>query len=326
MRSEQNLEQIFSRQEQAIVYLFSRYWERIPEFKTKKIIRIHTHFPDFSISNAAGESEAIEFEYGLCAFRSHLHGTSLKNLWDEGVRKLYIVYWEHNDDKDDLRAEVRRRARFNVDFVCLRDWFQAEVRKIPGADGLGAFWRFTQRRGRSPKKAYSLSAIVGAMEKVKSSIDEFDVRKGLYRVIGFNTSGAEFIDCDHLEQIHFFTTTTRFARDRIPSRLFMKSTGCRYFNGYFDIRAAFQIVQKNKNRSWKTFVADYYFERWARYIGEEKCFVGSFTGLPYDKGKAIYDALEKGGYRLGIRGSIAIEKAAVVDRIDAIIGRRNRTR
>ena len=59
-------EPIFSRQEQAVVYMFSRYWDKIDLFKEKKICNIHTHFPDFSLEdNKTGEEEAVEFEYGL---------------------------------------------------------------------------------------------------------------------------------------------------------------------------------------------------------------------------------------------------------------------
>jgi hypothetical protein len=90
----QKLEPIFSRQEQAVVYLFSRYWEEIPEFKNQKIRRIHTHFPDFAIVNADGKEEAIEFEYGLSAFRSHMKDKSLRHLHRSGVRLLYVVYWD----------------------------------------------------------------------------------------------------------------------------------------------------------------------------------------------------------------------------------------
>ena len=56
-------EPIFSRQEQRVVYLFSRYWEQIDEFKNKRIYNIHTHFPDFSvedIGNGAVEAEHTE--------------------------------------------------------------------------------------------------------------------------------------------------------------------------------------------------------------------------------------------------------------------------
>jgi len=48
----------------------SRYWEEgLDEFKGKKVTRIHTHFPDFSIENTKGNAEGIEFEYGLKGFR-----------------------------------------------------------------------------------------------------------------------------------------------------------------------------------------------------------------------------------------------------------------
>ncbi len=67
------IEQLFTRQEQAVVYLFSRYWDRIDGFKNKRICRIHTHFPDFTLAdNATDLDEALEFEFGLRDFDSHI--------------------------------------------------------------------------------------------------------------------------------------------------------------------------------------------------------------------------------------------------------------
>jgi hypothetical protein len=318
MRLEQNLEQLFSRQEQAVVYLFSRYWEKISAFKSKNIRRIHTHFPDFAIVNAVGEEEAIEFEYELIKFRSHLKGDALRRLYHRGIRRLYIVYWEHNDEMDDLRTDIRKKARFDVVFVCLKDSFQAEVRPVIGMDGLQTFWRFTERKRTYPLKAYSLSDIVGDAKKLEPSVKYLDVDTKLYRVLGLNSGASEFIDYDHLEKIRFFTTMTRFARNRIPSRLLMKSTGCKYFNGYFTIKTAFEIVKASK--SVKKFITDYYFDKWAQSIVEEKCFVGDFKRLEYEQGKYLYKFLVSNGYRLDIRGSIMI-KETDINKIDAIIAR-----
>jgi hypothetical protein len=39
-------EPIFSRQEQGVVYLFSRYWTEIEAFKNKRITEIQVRFPD----------------------------------------------------------------------------------------------------------------------------------------------------------------------------------------------------------------------------------------------------------------------------------------
>jgi hypothetical protein len=325
MRPKQDLEQIFLRQEQAVVYLFSRYWERIAAFKgkDKRIGRIHTHFPDFAFVDMDGEEEGIEFEYDLCSFRSHLEGGCLKKLHQKGVRRLYLVFWEYNDDKNDLRAKIAKKAKFDVVFVCLKDWFQAEVMRAAGTEGLQTFWRFTTKgKGFNLRKVYSLSDIVDATEKLnrEHAIETFPVDRSLYRAIGFNAEGADFIDCDHLEKIRLFTTSARFAETRIPSRLFMKSSGCEYFNGYFDIKIAFKVV--TASRSVMKFVADFYFEKWAQNITEEKCFVGGFKRLEYEKGKHLYDFLIGRDYRLDTQGAKIIKKKEHMDEIDRIIAGR----
>ncbi len=132
-----------------------------------------------------------------------------------------------------------------------------------------------------------------------------DVVPELYRAIGFNIRNAESIDCDHLERIRMFTTTTRFARNRIPSRLFFKATGCKYFSGYFEIKAAFKIAKLTKGV--EKFVADYYFGDWAYNLSEETCFIGHFNQIEYENGKELYESLSKEGYRLDVRGSVVVE-------------------
>lgn len=318
MRPKQKLEPIFSRQEQSVVYLFSRHWEQIRCFKGKTLLRIQSRFPDCSIVSADGTEEAIEFEYGLTSFRAHLD--NLSDLYEAGVRRLYIVYWEHNDETDGLRAEIRKQARFDVVFVCLKHWFQAEVKQIPGTDCWQAFWKFTgEKKQTNPRKAYSLSAIVDATKKLGNSIERLDLDSELYRVLGFDKKGAGFIECDHWEQIRFFTTSTPLDSRRIPCKLFMKPTGCKYFNGYFDIKVAFDIVKSGA--AVKQFWKDYYFYEFERYQSDSRCFVCNFKRLEYEDGRDIYKLLHRNNYPLGIRGSITIEAKRDINRIDAILAR-----
>jgi hypothetical protein len=317
MPAESDVEQIFSRQEQAVVYLFSRYWERIPEFGGKRIRRIHTHFPDFFMTNSAGEEEAVEFEYALAGFRTHLNTNDLVTLYNKGVRRLNVVYWEHNDDVDGLRSEIRREARFDVVFVCLKNSFQAGVRSIRGTEGLQTFWKFKEGKGDGPPKAYLLDDILDAAKKLGRDVKYLESDGGLYRVIGFNAKGSEFIDCEHWEQIHLFTTTTRFDRNRIPGKLFVKPTGCKYFNGYFDIHLAFEVVAASQ--PVRTFFSRFYFYAYDEYIGKSKCFVCSFNRLKYAQGKEIYNFLRRRRYALGVQSSIAIDDEQDTRAIDAIV-------
>ena len=236
-------EPIFSRQEQAVVYFFSRYWEKIKDFQNKRICDIQTHFPDCSLE---GREEAIEFEYNLCSFYSHVtpekycrKSKPLTMLEEEGYRVLYIVYWEQDTDKETLRDEIRMRGfTGKVVFVCLHDYFSPSVEK--GEDCLHTSWVFSPTRTKDSKEVYSLRAIKEDTKQLikKRVVEQLTVEKGLYRVAGFHMANAAFIECDHWKRIHFYTTT-RFGEDSIPSRLFVKPTGCRRFSGCFEVTDAF---------------------------------------------------------------------------------------
>ena len=63
-------EPMFSRQEQAVVYLVSRHWDDIPDSRGKELAMIQMRFPDASMvekgkAAGTGHDEAIEFEYAL---------------------------------------------------------------------------------------------------------------------------------------------------------------------------------------------------------------------------------------------------------------------
>jgi hypothetical protein len=322
MGSKEELEPIFSRQEQAVVYLFSRYWQRLPEFEGKTITRIHVRFPDFSLVNEDGKEEAIEFEYALRAFRSHLHGNFLRRWFrnQEGdIRRLYIVYWEENDDKDILRLSIRKQAPLDVQFVCLRNSFEAEVRRIDDKWPLRPFWRFTNGKRPKPGEAYSLNDILQATETLGSSIERLQPSNDLYRATGFNTFGSEFIECAHWQKIHFFTTATRMGEERIPRRLFTKPTGCDYFNGYFDVTTAFRIVRSSK--LMKEFWKKYYFYLFDPDYSDSLCFVCTFKPLDEKRGRKLYQFLISAKYNLGTRSSVLIESPRHIARIKAILAR-----
>jgi hypothetical protein len=322
----QKLEPIFSRQEQAVVYLFSRYWEQIPEFKSKRICRIHTHFPDFSIVNADGKEESIEFEYGLSAFRSHLEGECLHDLHCEGIRLLYLVYWDENDDKYNLRSQIKKVGfTGKVKFVCLKDYFSACVIRAEKTEPWQASWTFTKTQ-TTPRKAYTLEKIETAVTKLElaRSVERLDLNNNLYRMMGFDKSGADFIECDHWERIRFFTTTTRFAQDQIPRKLFIKPNDCKYFNGYFDIKSAFEI--RIGGLSVKRFFKDFYFYDYEydckKSDAKVKCFVCDFKRIDYERGAELYNFLQD-KYTLGVRGSVCVNNEKHIAKIDAIISKQD---
>jgi len=107
-------EPVFSRQEQGVVYLFSRYWQDMPAFTGKRTCNIQMRFPDASIKDiTTGADEAIEFEYVLSSFK-HVKRSDWKTL--KAYDSLYIVYWEQDADESGLRRKIREH--FAGDVVC----------------------------------------------------------------------------------------------------------------------------------------------------------------------------------------------------------------
>jgi len=129
-------EPVFGRQEQAVVYFFSRYWEQIEPFCHGRLSHIQTQFPDASMEYAAaGKWQAIEFEYALSSFDHHRERRSRKIL-NEDYDSLAIVYWEEDTDRDQLGSEIRERCAKleKVEFVdCRRSsWISSRIRSSSG--------------------------------------------------------------------------------------------------------------------------------------------------------------------------------------------------
>jgi len=314
-------EPVFKGQEMGAVYFFSRYWDRLPEFKNKKLYDIRPQFPDASMVDVSGAKEvkeAIEFEYALSSFKHHTDKIHVKRL--KKYASLYIVYWEQDTDEKELRNEIREEGfEGKIKFVCLNRYFSPVIE--PGLDRLQAFWQFDPD-GKRFTETYSFDSI---MERTKALAKQGAITlhkpdSELYRTIGFNKDGSDYIECDHWRCIRLFTTTTRFDCDRIPCRLFVKPTRCKYFSGYFDIRCAFTINEDS--RALRDYFREFYFYLYDH--DEHTCFVYSrFKELPYgrneDQGRALYNYLTANEIRLGVRGSMVIDSKRIMKGMDKIV-------
>jgi hypothetical protein len=319
------LEPIFSRQEQGVVYLFSRYWNRMREFKDKKILRIHVHFPDFTIATEDGQPEAVEFEYGLSDFWPHLNSRLRKRLRDLGCKHLYIVYWDDTGDEQELRRQIRRRFSGKVDFVCLKNTFTAVVARREETAALHPSWRFSKNGGTERSKSlYSLAAIGRSLDRLEQRGIVLPAERcdGLYRTIGFDESGSNYIECEHWRCIHLFSTRTKFGDDSIPSRLLVRPNGCEYFDGCFEMKRAFKIAKKERDDSeLPEFFSKFYFydykENYRDAVEKWTFFVYSdFHKFDRALGKKLFKKLSSRHYRFGVRSSLMIEPrdSPVIDR------------
>jgi hypothetical protein len=311
-------EPIFSRQEQGVVYLFSRYWEHIPLFKNKRPSRIHTHFPDFTIEDLdTGLEEAIEFEYALSDFN---HIRDLNKLKDEDIKVLHIVYWDEDADQEELRKEIRKGYRGNgfrgqLNFVCLSKYFSPSIKR--DSDHLDASWEFTKHKRFN--EAYTFKAIERDTKELmkRGNFECLKPNPKLYRTIGFNRNNSGFIECDHWRMIHLFTTKS-FQGDHIPCKLFVKPTGYQYFCGYFDIKDAFNV--KKGGEHVREYWGKYYFYPYGSGYKAHTCFVYShFRELSYDQGVKMFKYLTKHKYALHILASRLIENEEHIQEINEII-------
>lgn len=300
------IEQLFTRQEQAVVYLYSRYWDKIDGFKNKRICRIHTHFPDFTLAdNDTDLDEALEFEFGLSDFDSHIP-KDLRKLRKDGIRRLYIVYWEENSDRKEMQDEIAEDYDGEIIFVCLKDYFYPCV--TAGKNCLVPCWQFRQE-GQPPREAYSMASMAEELEKLKTGgnliVHEPDPQ--LYRVSGYNTAAADSIDLEHWKLVHVYLTR-RCSEDNVPSKHFLRPNGCQWFMGYFEVGTAFSIA-KGGDVMRDFFRRHYFFS----YEGDYK---KRFTGLVYsqfreldrERGCRLYEFLKDEDYDLGrsqelVRGS-----------------------
>lgn len=313
------LEPLFARQEQAVVYFFCRYWDQIAAFHDKWVYDIQVHFPDASMEDQrTGDLEAIEFEYALSSFDHHYKSADRKKLKE--FKSLYIVYWDEDTDKEELREDIKEKGvAARVEFVCLGQHFSPGIERE--ADRLGAYWEFRPTKCFSEVYPFKeIEAVTKALVK-DSIIQPLKVNDDLYRVAGFNKSNADFIECDHWKRIHFYTTT-HFHDDCVPSQLFVKPTGSGCFSGCFEVRHAFRIL-KVKDERLTDYFRKFYFYPYEEYEPEDllrhTCLVYSgFTELDVEQGVEIYDYLSDKGYALR-QASELVEDSRHRRRIDKIV-------
>lgn len=315
--TEATREPIFTRQEQGVVYLFSRYWDRIELFNGKRISRIHTHFPDFALEDvASGAEEAVEFEYGLSDFDTHVPG-DLRKLKKEGIERLYIVYWDEDTDKDELRDEVREHFKGELILVCLKDYFSPCV--TPENDHLAPSWVFAARR-RTPEEKYPFDAIAQDAKQLmaEGNFQRLTPAQGLYRIAAFNRESASFVELDHWKTIHLYLTNW-YGQDSIPSKLLIRPSGSNCFSGYFEIDQAFHMARGGE--PVRDFFARYYFFPYEGYFKDTyTCLVYTrFTELGYEQGRSLYRYLKKRGFVFR-QSSELIDDDDYLLNVDRIIG------
>jgi hypothetical protein len=270
------------------------------EFQGKEITDIHTHFPDWKIrEKGKKDEEAIEFEFSLSKVKNHIYKKEIRRIEDSKV--FHIIYWEENDEKGDIERTIKKLGYpGKVNFICLKDYFNAEVRKNKGE--IRCYWTFLEENS-SRAEIYSLNKIMKDTIYLyeDKSIEYLHVNRHSYRTIGFSSPDAGYIDYEHWSRIHLFPTTSNI-RGNIPGKLFVKPKGFKHFVGYFDIKKAFKIKSIASITRNDKYFSKYYFSE----LGEGR-WSKNYTFLIYSKftlfksnkiGSDLYKYLENKGINL----------------------------
>ncbi len=327
-------ESIFARQEQAVVYFFSRYWDQMETFRHKRLVDMQTRFPDACMEDTeTGNLEAIEFEYALRSFYGHLYPSkkavaTRRTLKDNGNDSLDIVYWEEDTDKGELRRDIKKKCPNlkKIEFVDLSKYFSPCVE--PGFDRLRASWEFRQEKCFD--EIYPIRDIEAETRAlVKEGVIELlkvkDGRHGsdlMYRIAGFNARNSDFIECEHWKRIHFYTTSF-FHDESIPARLFLKPTGSGRYLGCFEVRLAFRVL-KPESKRLTDYYRRFYFYPYAGYEPEDverhtNLVYSDFTELDVERGVKMYKYLDERGYAQKM-ASEKITATTDLNKIKKIVG------
>jgi hypothetical protein len=231
---------------------------------------------------------------------------------------LYVVYWDEDTDKEQLRHEVREHFKGELVLVCLKDYFSPCVTR--DKDRLSPTWVFAPRRP-SPADVYSFESIVQDTNRLiaEGNFRRLGLHKGLYRIAGFNRKSASFVELDHWTTIHLYLTS-RFGEDSIPSKLLVRPSGCECFSGFFEIEHAFHIAKGGEPA--REFFGRYYFFPYEGYFKDTyTCLIYSrFKSLSYEQGCSLYRCLKKRGFAFR-QASELVDDDDDVREVDRIIGR-----
>jgi len=314
------VEQLFSRQEQAVVYLFSRYWDKIDGFRNKRICRIHTHFPDFTLADTSSRlEEALEFEFALSDFDSHIP-KDLRKLRKNGIRRLYVVYWDDNRDTEEMKGRIAEYFDGEIVLLCLKDYFSPCA--TAGPDHLEPSWQFCQEQP-ALHEAYPMGSMTQEVERLaaEGNLKRRKPDPELYRVSGYSTVAADSIDLDHWKLIHLYLTR-RCCEDNVPSRLFLRPNGCQWFSGCFEVADAFTVAKGGD--PVRDFFRQYYFFAYeGNFKNRFTCLVyARFTELTREQGRRLYILLK--GEDFDLRRSQELVRGKVRRAVERIIERDRR--
>lgn len=291
-------------EEQGVVYLFARYWDKIVHIKKmiKEIKIIRVHFPDGLYINNEGFLGGIEFEHKLSGFWGHIDDDKKKiqdiqrfyidNKEDFPVKSPFLViYWNKDDDEADIRTKCKKLVKgINVEFVNLSENFYPFIEK--DKEMLIPYWSFNLKH----TKKDSLNKILNKCKNLKTRgiINIFPKpQRDNIKIIGFNPKKAADVDYKHWGLINFFTTGSDSGKKKTisevnpPNKILIVPKGSNCIEAGFKVEMIFKI--KKKHILLKEFFKNNYFWPYDVEYNKSYCIVYSnFKIIPKNRGKNIF--------------------------------------
>lgn len=312
-------------EEQGVVYLFSRYWEKLKERgKNKDIMAIidriknpKVQFPDLSYCTKEGKLGGIEFKFKKSDFWND-YGKRLPKFrkiehYEDYDNKLplIVVYWVDDAQfNDNIEKSLRR---YNVLFINLSEEFDYVAEK--GKFGISAFLKFKNKsKTKDNQKLYSYEQIKYGIKKMgKKGIKTIEPNRKYIKILGHDSKGgADDIDIRHWKTVRIYTTTgsNKFKKNWLPCRIFFRPKDDGKIVGYLAPKYLILINDKTRNKNvLKKFYSEYYFSNFKPFEYEDGyCIIyDKFKFLEENEGKRLLTLLEKAHGKWQTKGW-AIEK------------------
>ena len=205
--------------EQGVVYLFSKYWERIPELHKiiKEINRIQTRFPDLVFTDKKGRSGGIEFETDLSKFADH-YTRKIDYLYNDGKKRnvvglkgfidnydpsiMAVLYWNDDCEEAYISSMIRKYGKnVKIHFINLSRHFNKSI--IDNAPRLQFGEPVLQKFS---DLYYDYNNLLN-----KGYIKEFEKDCDI-RLMGYNPSYADDIPLEYWSKVKYFSTNSRIKR------------------------------------------------------------------------------------------------------------------
>ena len=294
-------------QEQGVVYLFAKYWDKIPKLNNliKEIEVIRVGFPDvIYLIKDSTDFNGIEFEFNLSAFKKDHNRADIRRFYDDyqPKGKFIIIYWNEDIPKKSIE-DIFKNIDIDLEFINLSIYFIPCIMKIRGINvPYLVFHSVKPQKIKFKNIFYDFNNL-----KSKKFVELRSKEKKNIRVIGYDPKKANDIMLNHWKLVNFFTTTSNLWNgnekfDKVFHLIILrdKEDNLLLLKPYY----LFWFTRKNL-KSIRNFFDKYYFVGKLSYwedFTEPYCVIyKDCKYVPSEKGRIFIDYLVKTKAKIGKR-------------------------